>query len=68
MSAAIDNTSWINMKLATPEFQGAYHIGFGVLTIRETRDPLSNIMLKKEEFSEDLAIMAIRNRQLFNLD
>lgn len=68
MSAAIDNTSWINMKLAAPEFQGAYHIGFGVLTIRETRDPLSNIMLKKEEFSEDLAIMAIRNRQLFNLD
>lgn len=68
MSAAIDNTSWLNMKMATPEFQGAYHIGFGVLTVRETHNPLSNIMLRKEEFSDSLAIMAIRNRQLFNLD
>lgn len=68
MSAAIDNTSWINMKMAAPEFQGAYHIGFGVLTIREKRDPLSDITLRKEEFSDSLAIMCIRNRQLFNLD
>ena len=68
LSAAIDNTSWINMKMAAAEFQGAYHIGFGVLTIRETQNPLSNVTLRKEEFSDSLAILSIRNRQLFNLD
>ena len=68
MSAAVDNTSWLNMKMAAPEFQGAYHIAFGVLTIRETTNPLSYDDLRKEEFSDSLAILAIRNRQLFNLD
>ena len=68
MSAAIDNTSWINMKMAEPAFQGAYHVGFGILTAREKVDPLTHTTLRKEEFSDSIAIVAIRNRQLFNLD
>ena len=68
MSAALYNTSWINMQMATQDFQGAYHIGFGVLTIREKQNPLSHMDLRKEEFSDSLAILCIRNRQLFNMD
>lgn len=67
-SGAIDNTQWINTKMAAAEFYGNYHIAFGVLTIRETIDPISNLMLRKEEMSDSLAILSIRNRQLFNLD
>ena len=68
VSGAIENTSWNNTKLADPAFNGNYHIAFGVLTVRETYNPLSNMMLRKEEFSDSIAILSIRNRQLFNLE
>lgn len=68
LSGAIFNTTWINQRMAEPGFNGNYHIAFGVLTSRETVNPLTGAMLRKEQFSDNLAILSIRNRELFNID
>lgn len=80
---AIYDTKWLNNRMALTNSKsvagtadssgykfddGTYHIAIGVLAIKEKDVNLSGIHVRKEEFVKDLAIIEIRNRQMFTLD
>lgn len=67
LSGAVYNTAWINSQLTSLTFDGNYQIAVGVLITREKDSPISNQHVRKQEFSEELAVLQFRNRQLFTI-